>query len=195
MSEIRKSKKDYFEKLDTVLSTETANSKQFWKTAKQVLKLNKASSGIPTLIMNNENAENDLSKANMLNRFFTSQTIVDESNSTLPEIKRPECSMNQINISIQDVSDVLTTLNTYKASSPDLLSSRLLKECSNVLVEPLAILFNSSSAECHSPNVWKDANVTPIFEKDGKSSPTNYRPISLLRSVRKVMERCIYKFV
>ena len=195
VSEIRKSKKDYFEKLDTVLSTETANSKLFWKTAKQVLKLNKASSGIPTLIMNNEYAENDLSKANMLNRFFTSQTIVDDSNSTLPAINRPECSMNQINISIQDVSDVLANLNTYKASGPDLLSPRLLKEGSNVLAEPLTILFNSSLAKCHFPNVWKDANVTPIFKKDDKSSPTNYRPISLLSSIGKVMERCIHKYL
>ena len=111
----------------------------------------------------------------MLNRFFTSQTIVDDSNSTLPAINRPECSMNQINISIQDVSGVLANLNTYKASGPDLLSPRLLKEGSNVLAEPLTILFNSSLAKCHFPNVWKDANVTPIFKKDDKSSPTNYR--------------------
>ena len=121
VSEIRKSKKDYFEKLDTVLSSETANSKLFWKTAKQVLNLNKASSNIPTLIINNEHAEDDFSKANMLNNFFTSQTIVDDSNTTLPEMNEPY-SLNFINMSIGDVKDVLVNLNIYKASGPDLLS-------------------------------------------------------------------------
>ena len=175
------------------MSTETANSKLFWKTTKQVLNINKASSNIPILIMNNEHAEDDLSKANMLNNFFTSQTIVDDSNTTLPKINVPENSLNSINISIEDVKDVLTNLNIYKASGPDLLCPRLLKEGSDILAEPVSLLFNRSLDKSYFPMAWKDANVSPIFKKDDKSSPSNYRPISLLSSVGKAMERCIHK--
>ena len=50
VSEIRKSKQDYYNKLDMLLSTETTNTKLFWKTAKQVLNLGKSSNNIPTLI-------------------------------------------------------------------------------------------------------------------------------------------------
>ena len=143
--------------------------------------------------MNNEHAEDDLSKANMLNNFFTSQTIVDDSNTTLPEINQPNYFLNHINISIEDVKDVLVNLNIYKASGPDLLSPRLLKEGSDILAEPLSLLFNRSIDKSYFPAAWKDANVTPIFKKDDKSSPSNYRPISLLSSVGKAMERCIHK--
>ena len=70
MTEIRNSKKKYFDKLDRLLSTNTTNSKLFWKTARQVLNLGKSSNSIPTLKLNNEFAEDDIRKANMLNAFL-----------------------------------------------------------------------------------------------------------------------------
>ena len=45
------------------------------------------------------------------------------------------------------------------------------------------------------PTCWKYGNVTPIHKKDDKSAPSNYRPITLLRSLCKVMERCVHKYL
>ena len=78
-------------------------------------------------------------------------------------------------------------------SGPDLLSPRLLKEGDTALAEPLSILFNRSLEKCQVPVTWKDANVSPIYKKDEKSLPSNYRPISLLSSIGKAMERCVHK--
>ena len=39
----------------------------------------------------------------------------------------------------------------------------------------------------------RHGNVTPIYKKDDKSAPSNYRPITLLSSVGKTMERCVHK--
>ena len=83
MTEIRKSKKDYFDKLDGLLSTETTNSKLFWKTAKQVMNIGKSAFNIPTLIMHNEHAEDSSYKANMMNTYFASQTMVDDPTKSL----------------------------------------------------------------------------------------------------------------
>ena len=60
VSEIRKSKKDYFDKLDNLLSSETTDSKLFWKTSKQMLNIGKSNHDIPMLFMNNECAETDI---------------------------------------------------------------------------------------------------------------------------------------
>ena len=84
-------------------------------------------------------------------------------------------------------------LDIYKASGPDLLSPRLLKEGSDIQAEPISLLFNRSIAKSYFTAAWKNANVSPISKKDDKSSPSNYRPISLLSSVGKAMERCIHK--
>ena len=41
------------------------------------------------------------------------------------------------------------------------------------------------------PREWKSADVTPIDKKDSKEAAENYRPISLLPIVSKVLERCV----
>ena len=43
------------------------------------------------------------------------------------------------------------------------------------------------------PDIWKQANITPIFKKNDASDPTNYRPISLLSSIGKVLEKLVHK--
>ena len=43
------------------------------------------------------------------------------------------------------------------------------------------------------PDMWKEANVSPLFKKDDPSSVSNYRPISLLNTIGKVMEKIVHK--
>ena len=56
-------------------------------------------------------------------------------------------------------------------------------------------LFNLSLSTCSFPTQWKLANVTPVFKKDNPSKVNNYRLISLISVLGKVMERCIYNHV
>ncbi|MCG8111690.1 MAG: reverse transcriptase family protein, partial [Candidatus Thiodiazotropha taylori] len=193
VNEVRKSKNDYLDKLDRALSTENVDTKMFWKTAKQFLNSSTPTSEIPTLTMNNEYADGDLKKAGMLLNYFASQTIINDDNKDIPNTLPSGSPLHSIEISIQDVKDVLQNLNLKKkACSPDLVSPHLLRGAS-VLAEPLSILFNRSLVNGYFPPPWKDANVIPIHKKDDKSIPSNYRPISLLSLVGKAMERCIHK--
>ena len=190
---VRKSKKDYFEKLDKLLSSENCNSKVFWKTSKQLLNLNRTSDSIPILTMNHEVAETDLQKAEMLNSYFSSQTKVNDSNKPLPYIEHAQHRLHSIIISTQDVLDVLRHLDVNKACGPDLISPRLLREGADILAHPFSIVFNRSLLQGYFSPPWKDTNLSPIHKKDDKSSPINYRPISLLSHEGKTMERCVHK--
>ena len=143
VKEIRKSKQDYFDKLDRQLSSDNHDPKLFWKTSKQVLNLDKSSSSIPTLKMHNEFAETNQAKTEMLNLYFSSQTRVDDTNKDLPLLEPALHSLNSIEISIQDVKDVLLHLNVSKASGPDLISPRLLKEIADILAYPFFYCFQS----------------------------------------------------
>ena len=66
---------------------------------------------------------------------------------------------------------------------------------SETICLPLSILFRYSLRTCKFPSDWKLARVMPSFKKDDKSSPSNYKPISLLSCVGKVMERVVYKYI
>ncbi|CAB4020537.1 Hypothetical predicted protein [Paramuricea clavata] len=55
----------------------------------------------------------------------------------------------------------------------------------------LCTLFNHSLRIGRFPAEWKNADVTPVHKKDNKEPAENYRPISLLPIVSKVMERCV----
>ena len=84
-------------------------------------------------------------------------------------------------------------LDTTKATGPDLINPRLIREGAPILKLPLCLLFNLTLSTCRFPTQWKLANVTPVFKKDNPSKVNNYRPISLISVLGKVMERCIYK--
>ena len=148
----------------------------------------------PTLMLNDKLAEKDIDKANMLNDYFCSQAVVNDNNKPLPQ-HTITCNsrLNSITISQQDVRDVLNNLNVTKASGPDFISPRLLKEGATILSKPLSIIFNRSLLQGYFPSNWKDANVTAIYKKADISMPSNYRPISLLSQIGKAMERCIRK--
>ena len=62
-----------------------------------------------------------------------------------------------------------------------------------MIVSPLTKLFNKSLNQGIFPSRWKEANVHPIFKKKGSASnPTNYRPISLLPCISKILEKIVF---
>jgi hypothetical protein len=66
----------------------------------------------------------------------------------------------------EEVEDVLKIINPSKASGPDLINPRLLKETSSMLKNPLCKLFNMSLQQAVFPSQWKRANVSPVFKNN-----------------------------
>ena len=78
-----------------------------------------------------------------------------------------------------------------KATSPDGIPARILKERSEQIAPSLCALINYSLRVGRFPSDWKSADITPVHKKDLPEPAENYRPISLLPIVSKVMECCI----
>ena len=85
----------------------------------------------------------------------------------------------------------LRTLNINKSPGPDGIHPRILKELADVLSLPLKLLFDKTIVLGKLPTKWKLAEVRPIFKKGSKTSPGNYRPVSLTSIICKVFERFI----
>ena len=191
---VRNAKINYFKKLATSLQQGNLKPKQWWKITKQFLKQNK-DSDIPVIIHNGSQYHSPTEKANILNNYFCKQSSVDDSHASLPPFTPPDETLSTIRLTNQDVEDVLNLLDVSKANGPDLLSPRLLKEGSPILSPYLTHIFNKSLELCIFPAEWKLANIIPIHKKGDKSDTSNYRPISLISCLGKVLEKCIFKYL
>ena len=137
----------------------------------------------------------DSTKANILNSYFAAQTRLDISNQQIPHIvpSFPIRILSEAQVTEQEVLKILNTLKINKSSGPDQIPNKLLKMSALLIAKPLANLFNKSLKLGKFPSSWKKACITPIFKQKGSNSdPTNYRPISLLPTLSKILEKIVF---
>ena len=133
-------------------------------------------------------------KATLINSYFSSVFHPPSTRSVasdFQDLSESEGHISEITLQVDEVFQCLTNLDTSKASGPDGIPSRLLQACSLEIAPSICELFNYSLHTGHIPSEWKSANVTPVHKKERKELAENYRPISLLPILSKVLERCV----
>lgn len=147
----------------------------------------------PSLKLDSACADTDSGKAKLFNQFFHSVFTVSHFN--LPDTEKlpaPNQSLSDITISQGDVFEELTSLNPNKAMGVDQLSPKILNFCAPALYIPLHHLLTQCISRCDLPAQWRTHRITPVFKSGAKIDVKNYRPISLLCTISKVLERLIY---
>ena len=96
------------------------------------------------------------------------------------------------NISEKEILNILNDIDTTKASGIDDIGGRFIKDGAELIALPIAQLCNLSIGSSSFPLICKKAKVIPIFKKGSKTEAKNYRPISLLPLISKIIERVIH---
>ena len=190
-SALRAAKKRFFEDL----SNSVKIPKQFWSAYH---KLSPNQQRIPdNLSHNTETASSSQEKAELLNAFFSScfTTCNPSNQSTSTPVSPPSSPLSSIVCEEDEVSHLLSTYKAKTSSGPDGISSAMLRNTSASSSPKLTALFNLSLREGKVPTEWKVSNITPIHKSGEKNMASNYRPISLLSLVSKVLERIIHNRV
>lgn len=94
-------------------------------------------------------------------------------------------------VSYNEVRDIISHLKNKNSRDIFGLSANLVKCVKNLIIIPLTKLINLCFRENTFPDILKKAMVIPIFKKGDINDISNYRPISLLPIISKVVEKCV----
>ena len=179
---MRKEKSNYYANQ----LAEEKDSKEMWRTLHKIVP--KKTKTVPP--------SGDGLTASCLNGFFTSvaDTLCSHFDcSTLPKVLTPKVNHDFVleEVSSSFVRKELLQMKSTKATGLDGISARLLKDAAPEVSESITYIINLTISTSTIPSEWKTAKVTPIYKSGDKSDPNNYRPISVLPLISKVMERAI----
>jgi len=105
-------------------------------------------------------------------------------------------AIDPLTIRDDGVQKLLTKLKPNKASGPDAIPARILKELAKEFAPALSAFFTQSLHTGTLPPDWTKAYISPVFKKNSRHLPENYRPVSLTISICwKVMEHIIVKHI
>ena len=185
LADIRSAKLSYLHKLNP------RDPKKFWKAVKF---LSKKSKSVPALTLGDTTATTEMEKANLLNTFFHScfnKSHVPITSSIGLNFNPP----SDLICTEEEVLDLLTSLDVSKSSGPDGISARMLKFTATSITPSVTKLFNQTITQARIPTQWKKSVIVPVPKSSDASTPANYRPISLLPLLSKLLERHIYELI
>ncbi len=192
--EIKKAKAKYNEGLKNNLSDKNTNIKRFWAIMKQLYGA-KMKTGIPTLLSGSDYYSTDIDKAEHFADYFADQCSLPDppDGFALPPMHYlTNERLSNVYFGVAEVWDIMRKLDPGKASGPDKISYRFLKECAHTLARPFCLLFQRSLNDGIFPTIWKLSHISPVYKKLEKHFRENYRPVSLLSCISKVMERVVF---
>ena len=131
----------------------------------------------------------------MLNKFFVSQSEQSASPGPVHSIVEPATNnkVHDIEFTAYEVPAFLSRLDPTKSPGDDGIPTRILRTFARDVAPQVFDLFQQTIKYGRLPQEWKQATVTPIFKKGDRSLVSNYRPISFLSVLSKVLERIVYR--
>ena len=172
----------------------TRSSTQWWSCMKSAAGWT-AHNQIPPLTANDAIFVSAKDRADVMNFAFSRQCSAPAMTS-FPSLPAPSTTLNFMPVTEESVERELRSLDVHKASGLDGLSPshQVLRECASELAATTCHIFNLSLSTGVFPPQWKVARIRPVFKNRGdRCEPSNYRPIALLCSISKVLEKFIHQ--
>ena len=167
-------------------------NKTWWSLVKEKQGISRQDTIPPLTRQDGTVATSSKEKAQLLAALFAEKMRVEAPQHPPPRLDQQcEKTVTEVEVTQPQVKRLLQQLDTKKATGPDDVSPHLLKQCASELSAPLTSVFSACLRENTWPSVWKEARVVPVHKRSSRANPKNYRPISLLSVVGKVLERVV----
>ena len=194
---LRQAKKHYY---STQFEINKNNIKKTWTIINETLNRNNKTQKVTEIRCNsNTIIEDPQTIAETFNSYFSQIGQKLAENIPTNERRFHDFLSNQNSHSLffvptnqEEITDIVNNLKPKKSSGYDGIDNCLLKSIIQSIVNPLVHIFNLSLTTGLVPNGLKIAKVIPIFKKGDVLETNNYRPISLLPSLSKILERIVF---
>ena len=174
--------------------------KNTWAGIRSILSLQKTTNDSPKIIrLEGHTVPDRRTIANTFTNFFCSlvagvQSEVSYLYKTFFEYLPPP---NQDSFFIspctkEEIIEIISNFKPKKSAGPNSISIKILRLLTDDISELLSIIFNISFGTGIFPEKLKFAKVIPIHKKDSKLEYSNYRPISILSNIDKILEKLMY---
>ena len=175
--------------------------KKTWSSINEIMNRKKIKKDFPKLFrIDDMLVSNKLTIANEFNKYFgnvgkiLSESVIQPQNRSFEEFLTAPChpcfSFNLV--TSDDIVKVIDQLKPKNSCGIDGLSNKLLKVIKHDIIDGLTIMIN----QCLTTNIFPDrmklAKVVPLHKKNDNDIFDNYRPISLLPSISKIIERLMH---
>lgn len=178
------------------LSRDFKNPKQFWKKMNSVMDTSDKHD-INQIRSDNIILNDTLSIAQAFIHHFSSvgSSLVSDSYLTPGSFSNGPYYPNLFTfrkISPLEVQTAINELKTDGGAGLDGIENRFLKLVAHIIMYPLADLFNLSLSTCELPAIFKSSRIIPLHKGGDVLNLDNYRPISIICSTAKILEKLVY---
>jgi len=201
---LRLSKKHYF---SNYFQQHSSNAKKLWEGVNQIIaSRTKPNSAINCLETNDENGNktnitNPKLISNFANKYYTNiagdilkKRKFDGNKHFRQYLKNPNTIKFLISqTNPKEIEEIIGSFDSSKGVGPNSIPPKILKQISHLISAPLSTIFNKSFRTGIFPGLLKISKINPIHKKDSKLLISNYRPISLLSNINKILEKLMFK--
>ena len=193
---VEKAKSRHFQH---TINNNSNDPKQLWKGVNLIRGKGSKTTNITSLEVEEETVTGDKNIAEALNSFFVN--VGPSLSKELPESQNNYADYLQYStqnsftfdeVSENDTLKLLCSLKESKSTGPNKINARLVKDSAEVICPTLTKIFNSFLQQGIFPEDLKNATISPIYKNGDKSDCSNYRPISVLSNVAKILEKIVY---
>ena len=196
---VRKAESDYYA---AAIKNHADSNRQLWKTFGKMLNKNKTNHTLIDKIISRNVVTTDQQEiTEEVNDYFCNigselaSKFKDSNNNDFKKyLGNPsQQSLFLRRVTEKEVVQEINKLTLNKSPGQDEFTPQFLKISANRVVPVLCELFNLSIKTGEYPDLLKVAKVLPIFKKGDQTLCSNYRPISVLSCINKILEKIIYK--
>lgn len=194
---IKINKREYFQKQITA-DDRAMESRNLWRTVKNLTGRTTKKENITE----DRNSAGNIVKlprniAEVFNEHYSKigKTLAEKinlpANFSNPKKYTCKASVYLAPITEQEIADTIKTMKTKTAPGPDRITVEILKSLTAIITPYLTDLFNEMIRQGTLPDLLKSAIITPVFKSGDKTLQINYRPISVISNVAKLLEKII----